>query len=115
MVAETQRIIGLESRQERDDAIKPIAKRMNIVAQDLALEIAGAHMLTNNDDLHDALDAITAVATEAPIKANEYENTVIWTAQTPNAVPIYLAMNAIQEATGKARRLAGTILITGWD
>jgi rRNA maturation endonuclease Nob1 len=113
LVAETQRILTLPTRQERDDAIKPIAKKMNLVSHDLAIEVSGAHMLTNNDQLHAALDQITGAATDALVRANEYENTVIMAVETPNAAPIYMAMEAINRVVGDAIRLAGELLVTG--
>lgn len=115
LLSETQLIIGLATRQERDDAIKPIAKKMNLASHDLALEVAGAHMLTNNDQIHSSMDPILMAATEATTAANEYENTIIMAGQTPDAVPIYMAMEKLNRAVGDARRLAGEVLVTGWD
>lgn len=114
LIAETQRIIGLVGRQARDDEIKPIARRMNLAAQALTIEISGAHMLTNNDQLHAALDPIVAAGARGVIAANDYENTVIMSGQTPNAVPVYMSMEEINRAVGDATRLAGQLLVTGW-
>lgn len=115
LVAETQRITSLSTRQERDDAIKPIAKRMNLASHDLGLEVGGAHMLTNNDLIHSSLDPIMEAATEATTAAHEYENTVIMAGQSPNPLAIYMAMEKVNRVVGDARRLAGELLVTGWD
>lgn len=58
LVAETPGIVTLPTRQVRDDALKPISKQLGALALDLSAEISGAHMLTNNDQLHDALDVV---------------------------------------------------------
>lgn len=115
LVAETQRIITLSTRQERDDAIKPIAKKMNIASHDLAIEVSGAHTLTNNEQIHSSLDPIMREAAKASLGVNDYENTVIMAGETPNAAPIFMAMEAINRAVGDVTRLAGKLLVTGWD
>lgn len=115
LLAEAQHIITFSTRQERDDAIKPIAKKMNLAARDLSLEVAGAHMLTNIDAIHSSMDPIMAAAVECTTAANDYENTIIMSGQTPNAVPVYMAMERINNAVGDARRLAGEVLVTGWN
>jgi hypothetical protein len=115
LVSETQRIVALPTRQERDDEIKPIARRMNLASHALTIEISGAHMLTNNDQLHTALDPILEAGVAATLSANEYENTVIMAGETPNAVPVYMAMEEMNRVVGDASRLAGRLLVTGWD
>lgn len=115
LLSETQHIVALPTRQERDDAVKPIARRMNLASHTLAIEISGAHMLTNNDQLHASLDPILQAGINGTVSANEYENTMIMAGETPNAVPIISAMEAINRVVGDANRLAGQLLVTGWD
>lgn len=115
LVAETQRICQMTMRQERDDAMKPIAKKRNLAVHDLNLEVAGAHMLTNNDSIHAAMDPIVQAGLEGTIAADEYEHVIIFTGQLPNQYPIFSAMEKISSAVGDARQLVGKKLVTGWD
>jgi hypothetical protein len=115
LLSETQHIITKPTRQERDDEVRPIARRMNLAAHSLTIEISGAHMLTNNQQLHLALDPIVQAGMEATLAANEYQNTLIWTGQSPNSAPIYVAMEKVNRVIGDASRLAGELLVTGWD
>lgn len=115
LMAETQRLITLGTRQERDDAIKPMAKKRNLAAADLSLEVAGAHMLTNNEMIHTSMDPIMEAAVACTTAAGEYENTIIRSGTTPNQLPVYMAMERINNAVGDARKLAGTVLVTGWN
>jgi hypothetical protein len=112
LIAETSRIVALDTRQERDDAFKPISKKIGVAVQDLAAEISGAHLLTSDDRLHDALDKINAAALSGPQAEIEYRNTATFTGQVPNQAPLFMAMEQLQKAIGDARRLAGRLLIT---
>jgi hypothetical protein len=115
LVAETSRIVNGPTRQERDDALKPISKQIAARVHDLSAEIWGAHMLTNNDQLHDALDRINAAALKGPEAEMAYRNTAVNHGNTPMATPIFMAMEELQRVIGDAGRLAGRLLVTGSD
>lgn len=115
LVAETPRILSGTSRQERDDALKPISKQLGALVQDLAAEISGAHMLTNNDELHNAVDRINVAALKGPPAEIDFRNTAVMAGQHPNEAPIFMVMEELQRAIGDARRLAGRLLVTSWD
>ena len=112
LVAETPRIVTLPTRQERDDALKPISKQLGALALDLSAEISGAHMLTNNDQLHDALDVVNDAALKGPRSEIDYRNSAVWEGQVPNQAPIFMVMDELPRVIGDARRLAGELLVT---
>lgn len=72
-------------------------------------------MLTNSNELQLALDPILHAGVEATTKADEYENILIIGGHTPNDAPIYAAMQAMNSAVGNVTKLAGQLLLTGWD
>jgi hypothetical protein len=115
LVAETSRIVSLSTRQERDDALKPISKKLGALADDLHIEISGAHMLTNNEQLHATLDRITATGMQGPMAEVNFRNIAVMEGQTPNPAPIFMVQQALQQVIGETRRLAGDLLVTGWD
>ena len=115
LIAETPRIISGTTRQERDDALKPISKELAAAVHDLNAEISSAHMLTNNDQLHDALDRITATAMKGPKAELDFRNTAVMAGQHPNEAPIFMVMQELHQVIGDVRRLAGGILVTGMD
>lgn len=84
MVEQTGRVVNMPTRQERADALRPISKKLGALAEDLSVEISGAHMLTNNDELHNALDAVNAAAMSGPLSESNFRNTVIMEGQDPD-------------------------------
>lgn len=114
LIAETSRFLKQPTQQGRDDALKPISKQLGARAHDLTAEISGAHMLTNNDDLHAALDRVTAAAIKGPASELTYKNTVV-SGKTPNPAPLFMVMEELPRVIGDARRLAGRMLVTGWN
>ncbi|BBY74337.1 hypothetical protein MPRF_12360 [Mycolicibacterium parafortuitum] len=115
LVETGSRVVAMSQRQERADALRPVSKRLGALMDDLSVEIAGAHMLTNNDRLHDALDRVNAEAMRGPEGEIQYRNTVIMAGQVGNEAPLFMAMEALHRVIGDARRLAGEVLVTGWD
>jgi serine/threonine protein kinase len=78
-------------------------------------EISSAHLLTNNDELHDALDRVTAAALNGPEAETNFRRAAIWEGQPPIPAPIFMVMEELQRVIGAARRLAGRLLVTSWD
>lgn len=115
LIAETNRIIALPSRQERDDALKPISKELATLLLDVSAETTGAGFFTNNPQLHDALDDITQAAIRGPEAEMNYRNHLTFRGEMPNQAPIFMAMEGLPQAIGNARRLAGQLLTTGWS
>lgn len=90
LVETGSRVVAMSQRQERADALRPVSKRLGALMDDLSVEIAGAHMLTNNDRLHDALDRVNAEAMRGPEGEIQYRNTVIMAGQVGNEAPSWL-------------------------
>lgn len=115
LISRTRAIVALPTREERDDAVAPIAKSLNLATHVITIEIAGARMLTNNEQLQTALDPILHAGVVSVANADEYENILIIGGQTPNEAPIYSVMEALNAAVGNVTKLAGQLLLTGWD
>jgi hypothetical protein len=105
---------------QRGDALHDVSKQLGRYVQDFSIEIAGAHMLTQDDEIHEALNQVNAALMLGPQAEIAFRNVVIDGAfkerdVTNAAAPIFMAMDAIQTRLGEARQLAGDKLITGWD
>ena len=72
-------------------------------------------MLTNNDQLHEALDQLNATAQKGPLRETTFRHTAVYEGQVPTEVPIFLWMDALRRDVEAARHLAAQILTTGWD
>lgn len=115
LIEQGRRVVKMQSRQEREDALLPISERLDLLAQDVALEINGAHMLTINDQLHEALDNVNVTVLEGPQVEMAFRDAIINAGQTPNPGPVIRLMARVQGVLGDTRRLAGRLLVTGWD
>lgn len=115
LIEETPRIVTLSTRQERVDAFRPVSKKLGALVHDLANEIQGAHLLTNNDRLHNALNRIAATAENGPRSEIAYRNEATYQAQVPNQVPIFQLMDRLPRVITDASRLAAELLTTGWE
>jgi hypothetical protein len=114
LLAETERILKLATSNVRAEAIKPLAKKRNLAAHDLTLEVAGAHMLTNDQRMHRSMDPIITAGMAGTVAADAYEATVI-SGRMPSTDDVYSAMAALSDAVGDARKLAAEVLVTGWS
>jgi hypothetical protein len=114
LIAETSRIVSQPTEQERDDALKPISKQISALVHDLNAEVQGAHMLTNSDELHDALDKVTDTAMKGPQFEVLYRNYAV-KGTTPSPALLYMVMADLHRVVGDVRRLAGRLLVTGFD
>jgi hypothetical protein len=114
-----RRVIKMPADQ-RGDALHDVNKQLGRYVQDFSIEIAGAHMLTQDDEIHEALNRVNAALLLGPQAEIPFRNVAIDGASrerdvTNAAAPIFMAMDAIQTRLGEARQLAGDKLITGWD
>jgi hypothetical protein len=114
LVSETNRVVGLSTRQERDDALKPVSRRLGALVVDLGMEITGAGMFTNSDELRKALDRVTEQALAGPVAEIDFRNTATMAGQTPNQAPIFMVMDRLPRVIGEVRALAAKLLVTGW-
>lgn len=115
LIEQGRRVAELPEKREREDALLPLSKRLGLLAKDTSLEINGAHMLTQNDTLHEALNAVNAVSIRGVEAEMQVRGPIIDRGVMPNAAPIFQFMDAIQKALGHVRQLAGDLLVTGWE
>jgi multidrug efflux pump subunit AcrA (membrane-fusion protein) len=115
LIEQGRRVAELPEKREREDALHPLSKRLGLLVKDVSLEISGAHMLTQNDRLHEALNAVNAVTIRGVEAEVEVRGPIIDEGVMPNPAPIFQFMDAIQTVLGQVRELAGNLLITGWQ
>jgi hypothetical protein len=111
------RVVTMPEKQQREDALLPIGKKLGSLTKDIQLEISGARMFSRNTALHDALDAVVATMVLGPHAEAMFRQAMINSATMPRPVvdAIFQAMSTMQTAIGNARQLAGELLDTGWD
>jgi hypothetical protein len=90
-------------------------RRQLVDSRVVQAEVSGAHMLTRNDDLHDALNRVIRATLGAPAAEMAVRGPVINQGRLPTPDPIPGAMSAMQTAVGNARQMAGDLLDTGWE
>jgi hypothetical protein len=115
LIEQGRRVSELPGRRQREDALLPLSKRLGLLAKDVSLEISGAHMLTQNDTLHEALNAVNAVTIRGVEAEVEVRAPIIDRGVVPNPAPTFQFMDAIQTVLGQVRQLAGDLLVTGWE
>ena len=115
LTEEASRVVDIPDRQDREDALLAISEKLGILIQDVVVEVSGAHMLTQNDALHEALNQVLAAVMSTPIAEMAIRDVVIQRARMPQPNPVPRAQQAMQAAVGDARQMAGDLLVTGWD
>lgn len=112
---DAKRAVDIAERDGREDALLFVSKTLDLAVQDVQAEVSGAHMLTRNDDLHEALNRVIRATLGAPMAEMTVRRPVINERRLPTPDPIPQAMSAMQTAVGAARQLAGDLLDTGWE
>jgi hypothetical protein len=115
LIEQGRRAADLPEKREREDALLPLSKRLGLLAKDVSLEISGAHMLTQNDTLHEALNDVNAVSIRGVAAEIQVRGPIIDQGVMPNPAPIFQFMEAIQRVLNQVRQLAGNLLVTGWE
>jgi hypothetical protein len=115
LTEEGQRVAKFDSRQEREDALLPTSEKLNLLSSDIVIEVSGAHMLTRNDTLHEALNAVVSAAMGGPAAEMAIRDAVINRGRMPEPNPVPRVQARLQAAIGNARQMAGDLLDTGWD
>lgn len=114
LVEQGNRAAKLEDKTAREDALLSVSKELGLRVHDVSLEIAGAHMFTQNDDLHEALNLVNRAMLLGPKAEISFRQSVM-RGGIPNPAPIFIAQTAVQEAIGDTRQMAGDLLHTGWE
>ncbi|MUM16250.1 hypothetical protein BI330_07720 [Mycobacterium sp. CBMA 623] len=115
LIEEGRRAAELPDRRAREDALRPLSKQLGMLAQTFVLEISGAHMLTQDYTLHEALNAVNLVALGGPSVEMAFRNPIINEGRMPEPTQLFQVMNAVHTALNHARQLAADRLHTGWD
>lgn len=112
---DAKRAVDIPERKGREDALLLVSKTLDLAVQDVQAEVSGAHMLTRNDNLHEALNRVLQATLGAPAAEMAVRAPVINQGRMPTPNPIPRAMSAMQTAVGNARQMAGDLLDTGWE
>lgn len=115
LIEDGRRVAELPERSERVDALRPISKQLGLLAQAFVIEITGAHMLTQDHVLHEALNAVNFAALGGPPVEMAFRSPIINEGRMPEPSQLFQVMSSVQTALGQARQLAGDRLHTGWD
>jgi hypothetical protein len=107
-------ILRIEDRAERELAMAPIFERIGQVVNDFSVELSNAHLLVEDDRLHDALNGVSEAALMAIRVAEDLHVAVVdGRAPEPGAIaPVQRLMHA---RAAEARRLAWDLLRNGLE
>lgn len=109
---EGARIVLIEDSDERERAMTPIFEQISQVVTDFSVELDNAHVLVEDDRLHDALDRVNEAAVMAIRVAEDVHVAVVeGRALEPNPIPS--TQRLMQTRAAEARRLAWDLLRTG--
>lgn len=119
LLEQGRRVVRIPADQ-RADALLDVSKQLGRYVQDFNIELAGAHMLTQDDEIHEALNRVNAALMLGPEGEIAFRDAVMNPVSevrdaTRAAAPIFMAMQEIQTRLAEARQLAGDKLIAGWD
>jgi hypothetical protein len=105
-------VLLLEDRAEREQAMNPIFEQIGQVVSDFSVELTNAHMVIDDDRMHQALDSVNeAVLTALRVAEEVHVAVVDGHAPEPNPVPG--AQQLMNRRAAEARHLAWELLRTG--
>jgi hypothetical protein len=102
-------ILRLKDRDKREQAMDPIFEQIGQVVNDFSVELANAHLLTEDDRLHAALNRVNDAALMA-IEVAEEMHTAVVEGEAPESNPIPSIQRLMQQRTAEARHLAWELL-----
>lgn len=115
LIEQGTRAAKIPDKDKRADYLLPLSKQLGLIAKHVASEISGAHLLTRNSDLHAALNQVNLTLQQALMIEMAFRTPLIDFGTVPSTRPVLAAMNTIQGSLGAVRRLAGDLLIAGWE
>jgi flagellar motor switch/type III secretory pathway protein FliN len=107
-------ILGIEDRDEREQAMNPIFEQIGQVVYDFSVELANAHLLIKDDHLHEALDRVNEAVLMA-IRVAEDVHVAVVEGRSPHPNPIPAVQQLMHNRVSEARRLAWDLLRTSLD
>ena len=111
---EGARILRIEDRDEREQAMHPIFEQISRVVNDFSVEIGTAQLLIEDDRLHRALNQVNEAAVMAIRVAEEVHDDVV-EGRPPKANTIRTVQRVMHTRAAEARSLAWELLRTGLD
>lgn len=103
-----------EDRDEREMAMRPIFEQVSQVVNDFSLELDNAHLLMEDDRLHEALNRVNDAALMA-IRVAEDVHVAVVEGHAPETNPIPPVQRLMHTRAAEARRLAWDLLRTGLE
>jgi hypothetical protein len=107
-------ILQTKDRTEREQAMLPIFEQIGNVVNDFSVELGNAHLLVEDDGLHQALNRVNDAVLMAIGVAQEVCDDVI-EGRAPQPDSISTAQRVLHQKASEARRLAWDLLRTSLD
>ncbi|AGB26062.1 hypothetical protein Mycsm_05895 [Mycobacterium sp. JS623] len=111
---EGARILRIEDRDEREQAMNPIFEQISRVVNDFSVEVSNANVLIEDDRLHRSLNQVNEAAVMAIRVAEDVHDAVV-DGRTPKADSIRTVQRIMQTRAAEARRLAWELLRNGLE
>jgi hypothetical protein len=111
---EAASVLHIEDSDERESAMTPIFEEISQVVNDFSVELGNAHLLIDDNRLHQALNRVNEAAVMAVRVAEEIHLAVV-EGRAPEASPIPEVQRLMYSRAAEARRLAWDLLRTGLD
>jgi hypothetical protein len=111
---EGARILCIEDRDEREQAMNPIFEQISRVVNDFSVEVSNANLLFEEDRLHRALDQVNEAALMAIRVAQDVHDAVV-EGRTPKQDSIRTVQRVMHTRAAEARRLAWQLVRQGLD
>jgi len=105
-------ILRIEERDEREDAMNPIFEQISQTVNDFSVELANAHLLVEDDRLHQALNSVNEAVVMA-IRVAQDVHVAIVEGRAPQPNPIPPVQHLIQTRAAEAQRLAWDLVRSG--
>lgn len=112
--SEGARCVALVDRAERETAMNAIFEQIGQVVTDVSVEIDNAHLLCQDDRLHEALDRVNDAVLMAIRIAEELHDDVV-AGRPPQEGAVREAQRRLTVRATEARRLAWSLLRTGLE
>jgi hypothetical protein len=111
---EGARILRIEDRDEREQAMNPIFEQISRVVNDFSVEVSNANVLLEDDRLNRALNQVNEAALMAIRVAQDVHDAVV-EGRTPKPDSMRTVQRLMQTRAAEARRLAWELLRHGLD
>ena len=111
---EGARILRIEDRDEREQAMNPIFEQISRVVNDFSVEVSNANVLLEDDRLHRALNQVNEAAAMAIRVAADVHDAVV-EGRTPKPDSIRTVQRLMHTRAAEARGLAWELLRHGLD